>query len=371
MEVKEIQYDKIVTVHMEDFYSPEAMSHPFCTNEDEYYKEFEDWLESILARQDVTVAILDPKGRLGFKYPQYLESKGAKYYGERDELISNLYDCYQPLLRFSQFSNKTPLQRNSEQLDVGYCAEYRVAAKLQGESPESFVCLYQIGKGFEGRGKEIKQLHKPIVMGQHHIFKSQDIFKSQFKRYSGVTSIYDVDEDECRDAPDEDECRDAPKEMTITLNYLKNLGLDLDLLSDKDSKRIIDEFYNEVCRVVDKGGDNCAEKVQKKQLFSSYCKHMFDTRDKYTFTGKPIARWENIGAILGLGSEEISALKGSTRWQVLQTELKANISRRIQASSSLEVNNQVGFFGPSDGKVNERVTDKFQGVIPPRSGSIN
>ena len=350
-------YDKIVTVHMEDFYSLEAMSHPFFTNEDEYCKQFEVWLESQFDSSDVTIAILDPIGRLRLEYSQELESKGAKYYGEGNELISNPFHYHKPLLRFSEFSNKTLLERNSEQLDVGYCAEYRVAAGLQGESPESFGGMYQMRKGIKGTVNKIKQLNKPIVMGQHHIFQSQ------VERYLGVTSMYGVDEEECRD---------AFKEMTITLNYLTNLGLDLDLLSDKDSKRIIDQFYNEVCRVVDKGGDNRADKVQKKQLFSSYCKHMFDTRDNYIFLiGTPIARWRNIGPILGLGSEEISALKGNTVWQDLQNELKANISRRIQASSSLEVNNQVVFFSPSGDEVKGSATVKFQGRAPSRSGSIN
>lgn len=310
------RYDKIVTVHMDDFFDYKALSHILVDDitggykDEKYKRRVIAWLETAgqTDRNSTCVAILDPRGRLCGE-----DIDNCKYYGKSSKLIARygkkwwrwqVVLDYIPLTRYSELSNKTP-----DQISETNCVEYRVAATLAGASSAI----------------------TPIVMRQDNFFRDE------------------------------------------VLNQLNPSKTDI---SNKRSKNFFNRIYDEMERVVTRydnvrGDENI---VKGCTLFDAYCQLLFNTRDEKVKIGLPIRRWRNIGAILGLESKEISALKGITELQVLQTKLKAMISSRIQATSSSEANNQnikAWFFAAPDAEVNERVTDKFQGVIPSRRGSIN
>ncbi len=314
------RYNKIVTVHIEDFFDNEALSHILVDDtlggdkEEKYKHRVIAWLKTLtkeIACQTACVAILDPKGRLRGLLGEIIAN--CNYYDESSELIARygkkwvgrgIVMRYIPLTRYSELSNKTP-----DQISETNCAEYRVAATLAGASSAI----------------------TPIVMRQVNFFRDE---------------------------------------------VLNQLNLSKTDISNKRSKNFFNRIYDEMERVVTRYYDVRGDEniVKGCTLFDAYCQLLFNTRDEKVWIGLSIRRWRNIGAILGLGSEEISALKGRTVWQDLQTELKARISSRIRASSSSEANNQkikVGFFAAPGAKDKASANVKFQDEIPSRIGSIN
>lgn len=336
------RYDKIVTVHIEDFFDDKALSHILVddTSGGHEYKRYKSrfiaWLqtlkEEIADRTDnnsTRIAILDPMGLCN-----NTSLVGFDYYGEDNDLItmqgSRLVNNSAPgWLNTSDRYKKCRIPRPRISIirtnfDFGYCAEYRVAAVLQGHNEEAFTVQYQ--------SDQMKQYHKsklpmvsPVIMRQDHLFMAE---------------------------------------------VLRELGLSEKDISDNPFKDIFSKIYKEMERVLasynSTRGD--ANIVKGCTLFDAYCELLFETKSKHEVLVRPIKRWRQIGSILSLTGKEISELKNSKSEielkKLLSTKLKQKMSSRIQALSSSAANTGAtkgGLFGGAS--ANRRVEISTTGSI--------